>query len=366
TGKDSAVAITLSGSDAAGDTLTFSHESPSHGTLSGSTPNLTYTPSTGYTGSDSFTFTVSDGQDTSVVATITITVNNGIPNNNVPVANNQSISTGKDSAVAITLSGSDADNGDTLTFSHESPSHGTLSGTTPNLTYTPTSGYTGSDSFTFTVSDGKDTSAAATITITVIDSNTTLTLTASRTSGVAPLGIFFETDLTSSTAFSNTDYSWNFGDSSSGIWAETGTSKNTDTGPVSAHVFETPGEYTVILTAKNNSGTIGTETVLITVENPETVYAGTNTVCISRSDSNDFTGCPDNAEQVTMDDFDDISSHISTGKRILLRRGDTWTTSGDRTYLNIDGPVTIGAYGDCDTPDDRGICSNAPLIHNTG
>ncbi|MCP4365311.1 MAG: hypothetical protein GY800_08455, partial [Planctomycetes bacterium] len=47
-------------------------------------------------------------------------------------------------------------------------------------------------------------------------------------------------------------------------------------------------------------------------------------------------------------------------------RGDTWTTSGDRSYLNIDGPVTIGAYGDCDTPDDRGICSNAPLIHNTG
>ncbi len=36
----------------------------------------------------------------------------------------------------------------------------------PNLTYTPSSGYTGNDSFTFTVSDGKDT-CEATITITV-------------------------------------------------------------------------------------------------------------------------------------------------------------------------------------------------------
>ncbi|MCP4346196.1 MAG: PKD domain-containing protein, partial [Desulfobacterales bacterium] len=165
---------------------------------------------------------------------------------------------------------------------------------------------------TYTVTAADDSIQNYEVTVTILPYSNALT--ASRTSGVAPLGVFFETDLTSSAAFSNTFYSWNFGDSSSGTWAETGTSKNIDTGPVSAHVFETPGEYTVTLTAKNNSGTIGAETVLITVENPETVYAGTNTVCISRSDSNDFTGCPDNAEQVTMDDFDDISSHISTGK----------------------------------------------------
>src|SRR5581483_7170150 len=45
-----------------------------HGTLSGTAPNVTYTPNAGYTGPDSFTFTVSDGLLTSVPATIAIAV----------------------------------------------------------------------------------------------------------------------------------------------------------------------------------------------------------------------------------------------------------------------------------------------------
>ena len=47
------------------------------------------------------------------------------------------------------------------------PSGGALSGTAPDLTYTPNPGFTGQDSFTFTVNDGKYTSAEATVSITV-------------------------------------------------------------------------------------------------------------------------------------------------------------------------------------------------------
>ena len=47
---------------------------PSHGSLSGSGANLTYTPAPGYSGPDSFTFTVNDGQATSAPATVSITV----------------------------------------------------------------------------------------------------------------------------------------------------------------------------------------------------------------------------------------------------------------------------------------------------
>ncbi|MEZ4864024.1 MAG: Ig-like domain-containing protein [Caldilineaceae bacterium] len=88
--------------------------------------------------------------------------------NSAPVATAQSVSTDQDTATAITLAGTDA-NDDPLTYTVvTNPSNGTLSGTAPNLTYTPTSGYTGSDSFTFRVNDGIENSAAtATVDITV-------------------------------------------------------------------------------------------------------------------------------------------------------------------------------------------------------
>jgi hypothetical protein len=83
------------------------------------------------------------------------------------VANPQSVTTVQDTAKAITLTGTDVD-GNPLTYSvMTQPTYGTLSGTAPNLTYTPTAGYTGPDSFTFTVYDGALASAPATVSITV-------------------------------------------------------------------------------------------------------------------------------------------------------------------------------------------------------
>ena len=72
------------------------------------------------------------------------------------MANPQNVTTDEDTTVPITLTGDDGDPEvtQTLTFALGSgPSHGELSGTTPNLTYTPDGGYSGPDSFTFTVTD---------------------------------------------------------------------------------------------------------------------------------------------------------------------------------------------------------------------
>jgi hypothetical protein len=75
--------------------------------------------------------------------------------NRAPTATDQAVAVGYGKAKAVTLSGTDPD-GDALTFATTStPAHGTLSGTAPNLTYTPSNGYAGPDSFTFTASDGK-------------------------------------------------------------------------------------------------------------------------------------------------------------------------------------------------------------------
>jgi len=87
--------------------------------------------------------------------------------NTPPVAIAQSVTTAASTAKPITLTGSDPEN-DPLTFTIVSPpSHGELSGTPPNVIYTPQFGFSGDDSFTFKVNDGQEDSPPAMVVITV-------------------------------------------------------------------------------------------------------------------------------------------------------------------------------------------------------
>lgn len=87
--------------------------------------------------------------------------------NDPPVADEQVVSATQDTPIDITLTGSDED-GEVLSFTIVSgPSHGVLSGTAPNLVYTPNAGFVGSDTFTFKVNDGTVDSNIATVTINV-------------------------------------------------------------------------------------------------------------------------------------------------------------------------------------------------------
>jgi hypothetical protein len=169
TDEDTAVAVTLTASDVDGDALTYSVvDGPANGVLSGVAPNVTYTPDPDYNGPDSFTFRANDGQADSNLTTVNITVD---PVNDPPVAADQAVSTDEDTAVAITLVGSDVD-GDALTYSVvDGPTNGVLNGTPPNVTYTPDPGYDGADSFTFRVNDGTTDSNLATVNITVSSAN---------------------------------------------------------------------------------------------------------------------------------------------------------------------------------------------------
>ncbi len=211
-GEDSSGnAITLSGSDIEGDTLTYALVTqPSHGTLGGTAPNLLYTPQKDYFGSDSFTFKVSDGTDESSAATVSISVT-GV--NDAPSAAAKSVTVGEDSVNnAITLSGSDSDS-DTLTYTlMTQPSHGTLGGTAPALTYTPVANYHGSDSFTYTVHDGTVASAAAKVSITVTSVNDIPVADAGDDRNCSPL---FDPILTLAGAGSDIEgdtisYAWSF------------------------------------------------------------------------------------------------------------------------------------------------------------
>ena len=164
--EDTTKAITLVASDVDGDTLTYSIlAQPSHGTITGTAPNLTYKPEANYHGSDSFSFKVNDGKADSETKTVSITVNSV---NDVPVADAQTISLEENAKdFPITLTASDAD-GDDLTYTvMTQPTMGSLNGSAPNLTYTPPQNTNGTTTFTFKVNDGKADSAVATVTITV-------------------------------------------------------------------------------------------------------------------------------------------------------------------------------------------------------
>ena len=171
--EDVVLVITVSATDADGDTLTFSEDTaPSHGALSdwtqvnASNATVTYTPDLNYNGTDSFVFLVEDDyvSDTGVVS-ITIS-----PTSDPPEADAVSVTTFEDQAVLVTLSGSDPD-GDSVTFSTANdPTNGTVTLLDNEyVLYTPDASYTGGDSFTYVVNDGSEDSAPATVSITVVD-----------------------------------------------------------------------------------------------------------------------------------------------------------------------------------------------------
>ena len=165
TTSDTPVSITLDASDKDGDTLTYAIKSfPTHGSLSSlssldkDSGSVTYTPDRGYTGSDSFTFTASDGSSTSNAAKVSITVNSIAPINTPPVAKSQNVSTRTNTPLNVTLGALDADNDVVLSSIISQPGNGTLSEinqTSHTVTYTPNRDFTGTDSFTHKVNDGK-------------------------------------------------------------------------------------------------------------------------------------------------------------------------------------------------------------------
>ncbi|WP_157594083.1 Ig-like domain-containing protein, partial [Rubripirellula obstinata] len=137
--------------------------------------SFTYTPDANFSGSDSFTYRVLDNAGGADEATVIITVNSV---NDLPTADDQSVSTDENTPVAIVLTGSDVETDPLTIFAVvDQPTSGTLSGTAPNLTYTPNANFFGSDSFTFTVEDADGgVSSTATVSISVGSVNSTPTL----------------------------------------------------------------------------------------------------------------------------------------------------------------------------------------------
>ena len=169
TPEDTAVslAVLANDSDVDGDGLTVTTVSPATaGTATTDGTTVTYTPNPDVSGTDTFTYTVSDGSGGVATGTVTITVT---PVNDIPVAAADSATTSEATAVTLSVLANDTDvDGDTLTVTAVSPATGGTAVTDgTSVTYTPNDNFHGTDTFTYTVSDGSGGTAIGTVTITV-------------------------------------------------------------------------------------------------------------------------------------------------------------------------------------------------------
>lgn len=164
-------AITLTARVDSENPVTFMRLSdPLHGTVTGSSSNLVYTPAIGYLGADSFSYQASDGTATSLVATVNIMVKAHTPAVSQWISPTTLSSTAimnMNTSLAITLSATD-DGNEPLTYTVVTPpAHASYSLTNGVVTYTPATGYTGPDSFTYKANDGYGDSAVVPVNIDV-------------------------------------------------------------------------------------------------------------------------------------------------------------------------------------------------------
>lgn len=163
--EDLSLVEVVNSTDPDGDEVTYSIvQQALNGNVNITTSGqFTYQPTNNFNGQDSFIFKAEDTYGNSSEGTVTITVD---AVNDAPTATNVSLTTTVDSSVTSSFNASDVD-GDELTYENTNPSNGSLNVSGSSFTYTPAAGFSGQDSFQYTVTDSAGVSVTATVTITV-------------------------------------------------------------------------------------------------------------------------------------------------------------------------------------------------------
>jgi hypothetical protein len=142
---------------------------PHHGTASVNSTNgsVTYQPTSGYSGSDSFQYTVRDGLGAlSNMASVSVRVQPA------PVATNDTATLQANHSITVNVLANDTSTGGTLNTASikiaVSPAHGTAAIMSGEVLYTPTMGYSGLDTFQYSVQDNLGTTSnVATVSVEV-------------------------------------------------------------------------------------------------------------------------------------------------------------------------------------------------------
>ncbi len=331
--EDTAVSGTVAGNDSVGaDTpATWSKlTDPDNGTLVlNADGTFTYTPNADFSGTDGFTYTLTDSDGETAVGTVTITVT---PVDDAdPNAGADSFTTAEDTALNGTVAGNDSVGVDTpATWSKlTDPSNGTLvlnaDGT---FTYTPNADFHGTDGFTYMVtdSDGETATATVTITVTPVDD-------ADPIAGADSFTTVEDTAVTGSVA----------GNDSVGVDAPATWSKLTD--PTNGTViFNADGTFTYTPDADFN-GTDGF-TYTVTDSDGETAV-GTVTITVTPVDDADPTA---GADSFTTDEDTSVSGTVAGNDSVGVDTPATWSKLTDPSngtlVLNADGTFTYTPNAD--------------------
>lgn len=168
-----AVDVLANDTDANGDTLTIiAVTQGANGSVTFTSTSVSYTPNADFFGSDSFTYTIDDGNAGTDTATVFVTVTNV---NDAPVAVADAYAMNQDTTLNVPAPGvlandSDIDNVSLTAVLGTDVSNGTLVlAADGSFDYTPDPGFAGTDSFTYTAYDGTTNSNTVIVTIEIAD-----------------------------------------------------------------------------------------------------------------------------------------------------------------------------------------------------
>ena len=238
--------------------------------------SFSYTPTVGYSGTDSFTYKAFDGIDYSNEATVTIWI---IPNHPPYTSSNPLPSDGKtnvDKNKILSWSGGDPDYGDTVTydvyFGTSNPPL-KMSSNQSGTSYDPgTMSYNTKQYWKIIAWDNNGTSAEGPIWSFTTEKKSThynppynppltnqdpiANTSASETLGFINTTVIFDGSLSSDEDGNITNYTWNFGDETTGY------------GEVTTHAYAHPDEYIVTLTVTDNKGATDDDTLTVIISKP--------------------------------------------------------------------------------------------------
>jgi len=165
-----------------GDLLTITGVTQgSHGTVTIDpvTGNPVYTPEANWNGTDTFTYTISDGNGGTDTATVTMDV---APVDDFPLAVDDSFNATEDTPYNGNLAANDTPSGDggNVWSKATDPANGIVTvNSDGTFTYTPNANYNGTDSFTYTITDADGDTSTATVTMDVapVDDDVTIIVT---------------------------------------------------------------------------------------------------------------------------------------------------------------------------------------------
>jgi hypothetical protein len=251
---------------------------PAHGATAVSGTSITYTPTAGYIGADSFAYTATNAGGTSAPATVSITVNP-----QPPVAN----------AVSASVLANSTNNPISLNVSGGAPSSAAISALPANGTatvasptsvlYTPNANYTGPDSFQYTVTNAAGTSAPATVTLSVNQGPAVTTNPTDQTVNAGQTATFTAAAIGSPTPTVQWQISSDGGSTFSNVAGATTTTLSLS----NATSAQDGTKYRAVFS--NAAGTATTIVATLTVDFAPTVTTNPTTLAVSAGSTATFT-----------------------------------------------------------------------------